>query len=224
MKRAFLYGLILVMACGKDDPKVPEAALLEFPAQNTECTTGVEVTSATSRVEFRWRPSANTDVYEVVITDLISNTTQTAATSSTSQGVTILKGRPFSWRVISRSNEINETATSQTWLFYNAGSQTTYAPFPAQVIAPESGATVRLNGVGETTLMWSGADVDADIDSFEIFLDTANPPATSRGTLGSNEDELVVPLDPDRVYFWHIITTDREGNTSDSGIYTFRTQ
>lgn len=223
MKKIVYLVLVFLIACGKDDPKVPEPVLLEFPAQNTACTTGVEVTTTTSRVDFRWKASANTDVYEIEITDLISNSTQKAATSSTTLGVIIQKGRPYSWRVFSSNNETEETATSQSWLFYNAGSETTYAPFPAQVSAPISGSTVKLEN-GQVVLSWMGADVDSDIDSFEVILDTSNPPVVSQATLEFDEQELGITLDPATVYFWKILTTDREGNQSDSGVFSFRTQ
>ena len=224
MKKFVFLLMALLLACGKDDPKIPEAAILQFPAQNSECTTGVEVTATTSRVDFRWQMAANTDIYDVEVTNLISNSTQVSSTSGITLGITLQKGQPYSWRVISRNNETDDRAISQTWLFYNAGSQTTYAPFPAQVLAPLSGATIKPDANGEILLRWMGADVDSDIDSFEVFLDTNNPPVASIGTLGFNEQELAVTPDPGTVYYWKIITMDQEGNQSDSGIFSFRTQ
>ena len=223
MRKLVFIAFLVFLACNKDDPKPPSAASLVFPEQNSECTTGVDVTATTSRVEVRWLAGNNTDSYRVEITNLISNTTQVATSASTSVVVTLQKGQPYSWKVISLNNQTNEQAMSATWLFYNAGSDTTYAPFPAQILSPGSGATVRLEN-GQTVLSWMGADVDSDIESFEVFLDMNNPPITSQGTLGSNEQELTVNLDPATVYFWNVITLDREGNQSDSGIYSFRTQ
>jgi len=223
MKKQIFLIFILLVACSKDDPKGPEAAILVFPAQNSACTTGVEVTPTTSRVDFQWQMSANTDTYSVEVTNLISNSTQVGATSSTTLGITLQKGQPYSWKVLSSNNATNELASSQRWLFYNAGSETTYAPFPAQVLAPLSGSTVKPNN-GIVTLNWMGLDVDSDIDSFEVFLDIANPPAVSQGILGFSEQELAIALDSATVYFWKIITTDREGNQSDSGVFSFRTQ
>ena len=223
MKKLLLLLIVVFLACGKDDPKPPAAATLVFPEQNSECTTGVDVTATTNRVELRWNAGQNTDSYRVEITNLISNTTQVASSAITSVTVTLQKGQPYSWKVISLNNATNEQAMSASWLFYNAGSETTYAPFPAQILFPASGATVRLEN-GQAELRWMGADVDSDIDTFEVFLDTANPPTTSQGILGFNEQELTLNLDPATVYYWNIITRDREGNQSDSGIFSFRTQ
>ena len=224
MRQICAILLLLLFACGKDDPKAPEAATLLFPERNSECTTGEDVTSTTSRVEFRWQVSAHTVGYDLEVRNLITNTPEINSTFNNAIAVTLLKGVPYSWRVISKSNETSETATSDTWLFYNAGSQSTYPPFPAQIISPSSGATIQLNGMGEATLSWVGSDVDNDIDTFEVFLDTLSPPVAIKNNLGFTENELSVSLDSDTVYFWRIITTDREGNTSDSGIFSFRTQ
>ena len=224
MRRPFFIFLLLLIACGKDDPNPPEAATLLFPEQNSECTTGEEVTATTSRVEFHWEFSAHTDSYELEVRNLISNTTQIASTFNNATAVTLQKGTPYSWKVTSKNDELSETASSATWLFYNAGSQSTYPPFPAQIISPTSGATIKLNGTGEAILSWAGSDVDNDIDTFEVLLDTVSPPVAIRNNLGFSATELSISLDPATVYFWRIITTDREGNTSDSGIYSFRTQ
>jgi hypothetical protein len=224
MKKILGLLVVLLWACGKDDPKIPEPAILVFPAQNSQCTTGVEVSATASRVDFIWNPSKNTDIYEIEVKNLLNNSTQTAATSSTTIGVTIAKGTPFSWRVTSKSNEAQKLGISQTWLFYNAGSETTYAPFPAQIISPSSGATVARDASGEVQLKWTGADVDNDISGFEVFLDITDQTATSVGMLSSGTMELNIPLDADIVYYWKVITTDLEGNTSDSGTYSFKTQ
>jgi len=224
MKNILGLLILLLIGCGKDDPKIPEPALLSFPAQNSECTTGVEVSPTASLVEFRWNASKNTDVYQIEIKNLLNSSIQTAGTSSTTLGVTIAKGTPFSWKVISMSNEAQEEASSQTWLFYNAGSETTYPPFPAQIILPSSGATVSRDGNGEIQLDWTAADADNDISGYEVFLDVMDPPVLSAGTLASVTTELNVAVDSDTVYYWRVITTDLEGNTSDSGIYSFKTQ
>jgi len=224
MKKIFGLIVLLAIGCGKDDPKIPDPAVLIFPAQNSVCITGVEISPTSSRVDFRWNASKNTDTYLIEVKNLISSSTQTASTSSTTLGVVIAKGTPFSWRIISKSNEAQEEATSQTWLFYNAGSETTYAPFPAQITSPSSGATASRDGNGDVLLSWIGADVDSDISGYEVFLDVTDPPATSVGNLASGTTELNVAVDADTVYYWKVITTDLEGNISDSGIYSFKTK
>jgi hypothetical protein len=112
--------------------------------------------------------------------------------------------------------------SSETWLFYNAGSQTTYAPFPAQAVSPISGSTVLKDIANEVTLEWSGADVEGDIVSFEVFFSDQNPPTTSLGEVETTTTAFNVSVASGTTYYWKIITTDQEGNTSDSGVFEFK--
>src|SRR5690554_6046098 len=128
-----LFILALTACGGKDDPRPPVAAQLLFPLKNSECTTGQDVNgSNTSVVEFRWEISDHTESYELRATNLVTNITQTIVARGTSAKLPIEKGMPNSWQVVSRNSKVRETARSGTWLFYNAGATTTYAPFPAE--------------------------------------------------------------------------------------------
>ena len=215
--------MVLLISCGKDDsPPAPEGANLVFPEENSECTTGVSVNSTLSQVTFQWAASAHTDSYTLSVVNLETNVPQTISTVATSASLSIAKGTPFAWTVTSISSESDQTAVSETWLFYNAGAETTYPPFPAQVINPISGATVQKDLANEVLLEWEGADADSDLASFEVFFAEENPPTTSLGTLDPGTMELSVAVGSDTVYYWRIITTDLEGNSSDSGVFDFK--
>lgn len=213
---------LLFTACKKDSPKPPSAAFLTFPEKNSLCTTGVSITPTSSRVEFIWQTADNTNTYELRVTNLSTDITQTVNTQATSAEVTIEKGTPFSWQVITRNTQVQETASSVVWQFFNAGSQTTHAPFPAQIVAPLSGASVVSDINSEIELEWSGADVDNDIVGYEIFLDTVSPPQVLVASPAATVSSIKVNTIPNTVYHWKVITRDVEGNTSDSGIYSFR--
>lgn len=213
---------LLFTACKKDSPKPPSAAVLTFPEQNSLCTTGVSITPTSSRVEFKWQTANNTNTYELRVTNLLTNITQTVNTQATSAELTIEKGSPFSWQVITRNTQVQETASSAIWQFFNAGSQTTHAPFPAQIVAPLSGASVVSDINSEIELEWSGADVDDDIVGYEIFLDTVSPPQVLVASPAATVSSIKVNTIPNTVYYWKVITRDAEGNTSDSGVYSFR--
>ena len=214
---------VLMMACGgKDAPPAPESALLVFPEENSECTTGTSLNDSQSQVTFRWNASKNTDRYTVTVVNLETNSSQNISTVSTSANISIAKGAPFSWSVTSRNNDSDESATSETWLFYNAGAETTYAPFPVQLVYPESGSTVQKDIANEVVLEWSGADVDNDIETFEVYFSETTPPTTLVGTNAAFNMELAVSVESGTVYYWKVITTDSEGNTSDSGVFDFR--
>ncbi len=216
-----LIGLLFT-ACKKDSPKPPSAALLIFPEQNSLCTTGVSITPTSSRVEFIWQTANNTNTYELRVTNLSTDITQTVNTQATSAELTIEKGSPFSWQVITRNNQVQETASSATWQFFNAGSQITHAPFPVQIVAPLSGASVVSDINSEIELEWSGADVDDDIVGYEIFVDTVSPPQVLVASPAATVSSIKVNIIPNTVYYWKVIARDAEGNSSDSGIYSFR--
>ena len=225
MMRKLLYISILgfLVACGKDNtPPAPEGALLVFPEENSECTTGSNVNETLSQVTFRWDASKNTDSYTLSVVNLKTNVPQNISTATTSASLSIAKGTPFAWSVTSRNSKSDQVATSETWLFYNAGAQTTYAPFPAQLVSPASGSTVQKDIANEVLLEWSGADVDNDIDTFEVFFSDVHPPTTLLGTTNAATMELSASVQSSTVYYWKVITTDLEGNTSDSGVFEFK--
>ncbi|NAY92632.1 hypothetical protein GTQ34_11950 [Muricauda sp. JGD-17] len=219
-----LLTLLLLASCGGNDdpPPAPGGASLVFPEENSECTTGTSVNENLSQVTFEWSASTNTDSYTLSAVNLDTNVPQTISTAATSASLSIAKGTPFSWSVTSRNSKSEQVASSETWLFYNAGTQTSYAPFPAQLVSPISGSTVQKDIANEVLLRWSGADVDNDIDAFQIFFSDQNPPQTEAGSTSASVMELAVSVTSNTVYYWRVITTDSQGNTSDSGVFEFK--
>ncbi|GMN10424.1 hypothetical protein MTsPCn9_31100 [Croceitalea sp. MTPC9] len=223
LKNFAILLLLFIISCKKDDPpRNPEGAILVFPLQNSECTTGISVNETLSQVTFEWQPSANTETYVLSVVNLNTNTPQTITVSSTSASLSIQKGAPFSWTVTSFNSNTDVTATSENWLFYNAGPQINYAPFPAQIITPVSGSTVQANEANQIVLRWMGADVEDDITSFEVYFSEQNPPNLLQTIDDAATMEVTVDVTSGNTYFWRVVTTDSNGNTSDSGIYDFK--
>lgn len=220
MARIYLLALILAVGCGKDDPQPPAQVSLVFPEQNSECTTGISVNDLSSEVEFRWNPASGTDTYELSVINLLNGVTQTRTTAVTTAVVPLQKGTPYSWQVLAK-NSVGVTESS-VWRFYNAGSQTNYAPFPATILKPGPGSSVRPDAGGLVTLEWDAGDVDNDLEGFEIYVDTVNPPVLLAAEPAAVTTSLQIALSPGTVYFWKVISIDRAGNRSDSGIYSFK--
>ncbi|MBT8221862.1 MAG: hypothetical protein KJN96_01705, partial [Eudoraea sp.] len=151
-----------------------------------------------------------------------SGVSQTVTTAALSARLPLEKGALHRWNVLTRNEKTEVVATSDTWQFYNAGTETSYAPFPAEIVSPESGASVIRDINNEITLQWIGADVDNDIAGYEIYMDTNNPPATIVGSPSVSINSIQVTAASESVYYWKVITRDREGNTSDSGVFSFR--
>ena len=214
---------LLLVGCGKDSPKPPEAAILSFPLQNSECTTGISLNATTSQVEFRWQAAKHATTYTLRVTNVLTgipiNYTPTEGLTTT---VALQKGVPYKWSVTTRNTSTEDIATSAEWFFYNAGSQTTFPPFPAAILAPASGASVVRDINNDITLSWEGADVDNDIQMYTVYMDSIAPPAIVIGSPSVSVTTIKAAVLADTVYYWRVVTTDREGNTSDSGTYSFR--
>ncbi len=226
MTKAFMIFLVvLCFSCGSDDgpPPSPEGALLVFPLQDSECTTGVDVNAQLSQVTFEWMPANNTDLYTLTVLNLNTNIPQAITTAATTASLSLEKGAPFSWSVLSVNSNSDETATSENRLFYNAGAQVTYAPFPAQIISPKPGATISANDVNEVILRWMGADVEDDIETFELYFSEQNPPESLLISTDATTQQASAVVTLGTIYYWKVITTDSEGNVSDSGVFDFKT-
>jgi hypothetical protein len=217
-----LLSLLVVCCKKKDAPKPPKAALLIFPFQNSECHTGVDLNATTSRVEFTWQPADFTDTYELRVTNTASNITQTVSTSQVFAQLPLEKGAPYSWQVVSRNDETEDIASSATWQFYNAGFEISYAPFPAQVVRPESGSRIVKDINNEVELEWFGADVDGDIIGYEVYFGRVSPPVELVASPSVSVQRIKVDVMANTTYFWKVLSIDSEGNTSDSGIFTFK--
>jgi hypothetical protein len=211
---------LLIFACSKGGEKItpavvvvppPTAAALTLPANNTVCYEGNNVTSFTSDVSFSWSTAKDTDVYDLVITNLNTLTNTTKSVNSENKAtVTLYKGTPYRWQVISKSNKSKETASSEVWKFYLAGDGApSYAPFPALIIAPLSGASVTPNA-GKVNLIWSGADPDSNVLSYEIYMDTDQAKVLTRqvAPIVTTNANLWVMVKSGNVYYWSVKTSD----------------
>lgn len=203
------------------DPKTedsPGVASLIFPSDNSECTEGANITSTESTITFDWYNADNTTSYQLFVKNLVTQTTENFNTTTSQMSVTILRGTPFSWYVVSK-NATTQTAQSNTWKFYNAGDAvSSYAPFPADLVAPDLYATLNASTTN-VLLEWSGEDVDNDIKEFDVYFDTASPPNNRVTTTSSSS--FSVTVSSGSTYYWKIITKDNQNNSSESQVFEF---
>ncbi len=233
MKIAYRYLVLFIVlplfSCGGsgDDPTpepepevlVPSAATLIYPDNNEECTEGTAISDTESRVTFQWSASENTDSYTLQLNNLETGEESLSNTSNTEIQLTLNRGTAYSWYVVSNADKTNETATSSTWRFYNAGAAIeNYAPFPAYDPNPGMGVAV---DAGSVNLQWESSDLDGDTLSYALYLDTISPPTTLLGELETNSYETTVNANV--VYYWRIVSMDNAGNSSESEIFEFRT-
>lgn len=197
----------------------PKATTLIFPGDNTECNEGVVIDETQSRVNFQWNASEDTDSYVISIRNISTNETSTSTVNAEQVEVIIGRGTPYEWFVTSRATGTSVTADSPKFKFYNQGPGIeNYAPFPAEAVNPTRGADVTNSG-GTVNLQWKGTDIDDDIVSYEVFFGTTESPTESLGT--TTEDNLDTSVTAGTVYYWFVVSTDSQGNTSESEVFEF---
>jgi hypothetical protein len=228
-KIALLFGgLILIIAsCTPDEPLPidPGIAILISPTNNETCLDGTSINDSQSNVAFSW--SAATDVvsYEVVVTNLLTQSSQTFTSASNQTTIALTKAEPYSWMVKSIGEDGTSPSESDQWKFYLAGDAVTnYAPFPTDLISPRSGANITPDINNLVILNWNGSDVDEDLESFEVYLDQND--ATILNTtipFQNNNNSIEVEVENNATYYWKVVAIDANGNQSSSGVYAFRT-
>ena len=228
-KIALLFGgLILIIAsCTPDEllPIDPGIAILISPTNNETCLDGTSINDSQSNVAFSW--SAATDVvsYEVVVTNLLTQSSQTFTSASNQTTIALTKAEPYSWMVKSIGEDGTSPSESDQWKFYLAGDAVTnYAPFPTDLISPRSGANITPDINNLVILNWNGSDVDEDLESFEVYLDKND--ATILNTtipFQNNNNSIEVEVENNATYYWKVVAIDANGNQSSSGVYAFRT-
>lgn len=201
-----------------NEVKPPTAATLAFPNENSECTEGTSLTSTESTILFNWNDATNATAYQLFLKNLDTQTTTNYTSTVSEKSITILRGTPYSWYIISK-NTGTETAQSNTWKFYNAGEATSsYAPFPAELVSPALSISLTASTTN-LSLQWSGEDVDNDIANYEVLFGTVNPPTQSEATTTTNN--VSVTVSSGNTYFWRVITKDDNNNTSESQVFEF---
>ncbi len=243
MKKQLLYITLISLflaACSGGEPgetptpqpqvKIPTAASLVSPANNTECNQGNIISTDLSSVLFQWNPSENTNTYTLKVTNLNTNTVQEQSSSNTSLSMALKRGTPFSWKVVSKSNSSTQTAESGTFRFFNAGAPVeNHTPFPAEAVSPSRGAT--LTGVTLITIEWESSDIDNDLAAHTVqllgsseVLDQVDFDNETTVTYQTTTTQSIneVAVEAGKIYYWQVKSQDEVGNSATSEIFEFR--
>ena len=224
----YLMILILSISCSKDPAEVSNPTSFELiaPANNETCLEGSIINDNQKEIVFQWGGSTNATSYSLDIINLTTNVGQTLQSNGTSLSVKLTSAEPYSWKVIASGGEGSKSATSDQWKFFLAGDEVVnYAPFPPELISPRPSATIDVNSLNEIVLNWTCSDVDNDIVTYKVYLDTTDGSTLVRELdYVQNNTELGVDVDTGGNYFWKVIAVDGEGNSSSSGVYSFKTQ
>jgi len=229
-KIVLLFGtlILLVNSCTPEEPVVPinpSAPTLISPANDETCLNGTSINDSQSNVDFRWSLAANALSYELVVTNLLTQSSQTYPATSNQTTVALTKAEPYNWSVKSIGEVGSISSQSIQWKFYLAGDAVVnYAPFPSELISPQSGANVTPDINNLIKLQWNASDVDDDLAQFEVYLDK-NDATTIIKTIAyqTEEESIEINVENGTTYYWKIIAIDANQNQSSSGIYAFRT-
>ena len=203
--------------------KAPEAAELSKPANNTVCLVGGNTNA--NEVQFTWVPVAGATSYDLKITNLKTNYTETKSFPTSPATVTLVTSLPYEWQIISKSSKTTLTSSSAKWKFFLTGAgESTYAPFPASLTFPASGQQVTATA-GQVKLAWSGSDPDSGNSflTYEVFVDSdiAKVKNMEVAAQKTKTESLTIPVKSGGTYYWMVKTSD-ETSTSYSAVYGFR--
>jgi len=223
-----LIGILILqlIGCAKEPvPVDPGVVILLSPANDQTCLDGSSINDTQSNVDFSWSAATDALSYEVVVTNLLAQSTQTFTSSTNQTTIALTKAEPYSWIVRSIGEEGSIPTESTQWKFYLAGNATVnYAPFPAELISPRSGANVTPDINNLINLNWTASDVDQDLIRFEVYLDQTDATTLNNEIEYASQETIVeVEVENNKTYYWKIIAIDANGNQSSSGVYAFRT-
>lgn len=217
-----LLALVSLTFMGCKDPiPDPEQTVLILPEDNTSCLY-VSQSSSTASVDFSWQQALHTDEYKLVVKNLTTNEELTSITENTGLRLTLTRGTPYQWKVITTSELSNVETSSSNFSFYlEAQQQGNYLPFPARLLSPQLDERITLTN-GEYNFSWQGDDLDDDLSHYTLLIgasaDSLNEIATD--IIASSYSAA---LNNGEVYFWQIISYDQIGNSTKSLINRFET-
>lgn len=228
-KIVLLFGglFLIIISCSEEDPLPvdPGIATLISPINQETCFDGVSINDTQSNVEFSWSAASDAISYEILVSNLLTQSTQTYTANTNKTTITLTKAEPYSWYVKSIGENGSTPSQSDSWRFYLAGESTiNYAPFPSELISPRSGANITPDINNQIILNWSCSDVDGDLVQFDVYLDENDGSTLNTSIKYEQQDTSVeVEVANNSTYFWKVIAIDTNGNESSSGVYSFRT-
>lgn len=223
MKKAvvILIVVLAVVSC-KKPPSPPGDVALVYPSKNLECTEGSVVGDNTRAINFQWASTTHTDQYQLSVADLQTGMRYSRTTSSTFIEITLDTKKAYSWKVTASNNEVIETSVSEEWYFYVAGASLSHVPYQAYPIEPTPGSFIDANENSQVYLSWIAADSDNDINGFEVYFDTQNPPVGQLDLGNGFITNTLVDVSVNTHYYWQIKVIDEQGNSSLSPVFNFK--
>jgi len=75
----------------------------------------------------------------------------------------------------------------------------------------------------KSPMCWIATDVDSDIATYTLFMDTDDASTeVTQMAYASGNMQYNIAVESNQTYRWRVVTLDQTGNTSNLGTYEFR--
>lgn len=201
--------------------KAPSIPTLSEPTDNLLCID--------NNLAFKWNTSTDPEgdavkyVMEIATDNQFSQITNSYTNLTTNTKTALLtRDTAYYWRVKAVDSKNASSAYSSVFKFYTEGyGVENHLPFSPTLIGPE------LDDVTQGTsasLIWGATDVDNDALTFDVYLDTANPPNTIIATNHPQKTITAASLLATTTYYWKVVSKDDKGGVSVGQIWSFKTE
>lgn len=219
-----VFVILAIMGCSSDDGIIqPENVNLIFPLQDEVCEEGINTVGDKSRIFFEWEDAENAQYYDLVVNDLENgeNFIVYEEIYDNRKELELVHNRPYQWYVISKHSQSDLTGKSPRWNFFFVGEpQANYAPFPANILAPEFNSEISLSQ-GTLNLQWQTSDPDSESLTYTVFLDMIDGKQEPSEELSNLETNSVnINLTVTGTFYWRVESYDGL-NKSYSQVYRF---
>ena len=228
MKHIFLYILMIVgllTACKGDENveqknTAPTVPVLISPANNTLCIA--------SDVQFKWEQATDAEKnpvsYKIEVSQ--SSTFETKDFDKLTISVSELKaleiGKAYFWRVKALDNKGAESEYSPVYTFTTEGvGVSNHLPYAPVLVSPANDAVV--NGTS-ATLSWTAADADNDPLTYDVYLDTVNPPLAKVSENQTATTFEANNLLASKTYYFKVLVKDNQSGQTIGNVWSFSTK
>jgi hypothetical protein len=198
--------------------KPPTVPTLIYPTNNLLCINNT--------LDFQWNPSTDSNgdalTYKVEISkdNQFSNLEQVVTLSSTSHTFVLEKGFAYYWRVKAIDSKNLSSNFSDVFSLYTEGDGVSnYAPFLPALVSPLMNSVLQQNGAA-VKLEWTASDIDNDVLTFDVYLDSKNPPTNIASENQINTYFNLTDYSSQK-YYWKVIVKDNNGVQTVGQVWTF---
>lgn len=235
MKKTYLYiaivlGLV-IFSCGgsdssgevqqePDDNTAPTVPNQVYPLNNTICID--------NNIVFEWDASTDAEgdrtTYTVEIAENsgFSPISKTETSASESKLIALEKGKAYYWRIKARDSKFAESTYSPVMQFLTEGDGVSnHVPFAPTLVSPALNSEIE----GPSTILaWSASDIDGDVLTFDVYLDTNANPTVKVAENQSATTFDATSLTAATTYYFKVVVKDDKGATSIGQVWSFTTK